>query len=916
MTRCITGSLMSQLKSVNSDDDLTELNQIFVSHQAQLLMQAGLLLSKLDCDSSQSDSILQLKHSLSRLKQCSESPQSEKAEAYQATIDLVKSQFSALLERSEINDKDKLTVLGKSIDTLKQMFDESSQKQQVLDKLRTTGISPLKQLSLKVLLICEDVDYVDFVDKQFQNTGVDITQTPSLKNLLAQLDNIHPQILIMCLADIDGALEKLTMVNSVFENRLINCQKIVIAPAENLDIRLKAIQSGCELVLVKSVDDHELLTYVRAMTEKLAGTKLNIAVLADSIDVANHHALVLKYAGMQTTVESSPTMFINNIQQQKPDLILIDVQYWQFSGLDLTKLVRQHLKYSQVPIILLASQQNQKQRIAASLTGVDAYLDRDISTNALVECIRNMAIRYRDVKKYLAKYSHQHLQFSSISSTSRDGYITCDHLGRIVSANNGALNMFAVSSANLINTAITDLFDKADHYWFKQDFERIEMKAIKADASVFSTDVSRYLWQLGDSTHCSLVIRDITTRKKFENTIQQAMADAENSNQAKSEFISAMSHELRTPLNAILGFAQLLEINRVDRLTDAQALFVKHIRDGGKHLLNLINDILDLAKIEAGEVAIQIEEVVIDDLVTKSVLLVEKQAQERGIQIHTTVSTPSKLPVFSDETRVTQVLINLLSNAVKYNCENGKITIDQHLIDKRTVGIYISDTGQGIPHSKRHQLFQPFNRLGAEATKIEGTGIGLSVAKKIMQLLGGRIDFKSEEGVGSTFWIELPLVEEAEQHAVEHYLHEVHVVPEMIENRVFTELKGKLLYIEDQEDNRNLFEALIKQFSGLELLLAEDAESGIKLALQELPDVIILDINLPGIDGYQALTKLRQISQTFAIPAIAITASAMSHDIERGLDAGFAHYMTKPIQVEELIGVLESLLPKIIAGSE
>jgi len=392
---------------------------------------------------------------------------------------------------------------------------------------------------------------------------------------------------------------------------------------------------------------------------------------------------------------------------------------------------------------------------------------------------------------------------------------------------------------------------------------------------------------------------------KHEKELKYALEAAEIANKAKSEFLSSMSHELRTPMNAILGFAQLLNFNPDKPLTTEQKNCVDQILNGGQHLLALINDILDLAKIEAGKVDLFIEEVDPNIIVEECLSMVTGIAAERGIKISIPEKSHKIPMVKADEIRFKQILLNLMSNAIKYNNENGHVSIAYELIADSTLRISITDTGKGILSNKQSELFQPFSRLGAENSEIEGTGIGLVVCKNLVELMNGAIGVNSETGKGSTFWFELPL---AIPKTVDTEIQET--IETSITSSQQHGINGTVLYIEDNPSNLRLLSMIISRIGGLSMISAHTAEIGIDIARNKHPDVIILDINLPGMSGLDAIRYLKKYDETKNIPVLAISAAATKRDIEKGLEAGFQHYLTKPINIVEVTNTIREVLEK------
>ncbi|MES2160330.1 MAG: ATP-binding protein [Pseudomonadota bacterium] len=381
--------------------------------------------------------------------------------------------------------------------------------------------------------------------------------------------------------------------------------------------------------------------------------------------------------------------------------------------------------------------------------------------------------------------------------------------------------------------------------------------------------------------------------------LEAARALAETANRAKSEFLSAMSHELRTPLNAVLGFAQLLASDKPPP-SASQQRSLDQILKGGWYLLQLINEILDLAMIESGKVTMSQESMGLSEVLRDCQALIGPQAEKRGIRLFF-ASLSEPFFVHADRTRVKQVMINLLSNAIKYNRRGGKVTVECAASGEGMVRISVTDTGAGLSPEQMAQLFQPFNRLGQEDGAEEGTGIGLVVTKQLTELMGGAIGVRSEIGVGTTFWIELaasnePVLEIAAFDSV------------MALNGKDNAVLRTLLYIEDNPANLSLVEQLIQRRSDLKLLTAIDGHSGIQLARAYQPDVILMDINLPGVSGYGCLKILQDDTATAHIPVVALSANAMSRDIEKGVEAGFFRYLTKPINVVEFMGALDLAL--------
>jgi signal transduction histidine kinase len=370
--------------------------------------------------------------------------------------------------------------------------------------------------------------------------------------------------------------------------------------------------------------------------------------------------------------------------------------------------------------------------------------------------------------------------------------------------------------------------------------------------------------------------------------LELARHQAESANQAKSVFLSNMSHELRTPLNAILGFSQILTADALPSSLDDKRKFANHILQSGRHLLTLINEILDLAKVESGAMSLSLEAVNVADMFAECETMIGPLAQARGIALE--FEPAGADCVLADRTRLKQILVNLLSNAVKYNREHGAVLVSSCCDGARGVRLAVKDTGSGLDAGQLGEIFQPFNRLGREGLHEEGTGIGLVLTKSLVEAMGGQIGIDSQPGIGSTFWVRLPGCEAAAlPRAAAPTLTLVTSAPPLPRRSV--------LYIEDNPTNLQLITELLRLRGDLDMLSATDGQSGVELARARLPHLILLDINLPDMDGFAVRRILRNDPRTADIPVIAVSASAMPRDLRRGAAAGFFRYITKPIDI-------------------
>jgi len=412
----------------------------------------------------------------------------------------------------------------------------------------------------------------------------------------------------------------------------------------------------------------------------------------------------------------------------------------------------------------------------------------------------------------------------------------------------------------------------------------------------FESSFSRFT-RAGEN-HLMLMASDITQRKQTETELIRARDEAQHASKAKSAFLARMSHELRTPMNAILGFAQVLEMEPA--LDPDLRGFVAEIHRAGDHLLEMINDLLDLSRIESGKLAFAVEATRLRPLIQQALQIIKPMQSTQQIVIHEH-DIPS-LHVLADAARLRQVLLNLLSNAIKYNRPGGQVDIECRQLGGKRLQLRITDTGPGLTEEQIKLLFRPFERLGAEFSAVDGAGIGLALSKQLTELMGGELGVESTPGQGSTFWIELPLALSASKGTAAP-------APAADQGK-----KLCVLYVEDNAANLRVVEAMLRRQPSLQLLTATNGEDGLELARRVKPALILLDIHLPGMSGYQVLAALQDDPGTRDIPVIALSADAMPLDIETGLKAGFRRYLTKPIKTNELLEAIAAVLVRPLPG--
>ncbi len=498
------------------------------------------------------------------------------------------------------------------------------------------------------------------------------------------------------------------------------------------------------------------------------------------------------------------------------------------------------------------------------------------------------------------------------------GYCTLSDQGLVLQANLTAGALLGLARSQVIGKPICRFISKADqdvYYLHRKmlveqgDSQSCELQMVRADGLAFwASLVSSEAEDADGEVVHRIVLSDISDCKRMELALQvqnaaleEAKRVADQANRAKSEFLSSMSHELRTPLNAILGFAQLLEGGEPPP-TPGQKSRVDQILKAGWYLLDLVNEILDLAVIEAGSVSLALEPLLVSEVLDDCQAMIAPLAQTSGITVNYG-SLDAPLWVLADRLHLKQVLVNLINNAIKYNRPGGTVEVACCIGTRGRLRTSVRDTGHGLSAEKLDQLFQPFNRLGQEAGSVKGTGIGLVVSKRLVELMGGEIGVHSTEGEGTVFWVESDLADAPALAAdlVDGAASAAHGPSEPAPVHANTR-QHSVLYVEDNPENLQLVEELLARRPELQLLSARDAPSGIALAHSQQPSIILMDIHLPGMSGLAALKMLREDPRTQHIPVVAVSANAMATEIESGLEAGFFRYITKPIKIDAFMG--------------
>ena len=505
-------------------------------------------------------------------------------------------------------------------------------------------------------------------------------------------------------------------------------------------------------------------------------------------------------------------------------------------------------------------------------------------------------------------------KFRGLLESAPDPMVIVNAKGEIVLVNSQTEQMFGYQRQELLGKPIEILIPArfagrhpgARNSFFEKAQPRAmgagaELYAVRRDGTEFPVEISLSPLRTEGEMLVSSAIRDITGRRQIERKLQEQKLELEQASRAKDRFLASMSHELRTPLNAILGFGQLLHNEKLP-LNDAQRhAFAGNIVQAGQHLLHLINETLDLAKIEVGAVTLSLEPVALDDLLREAGKMVEAMAETRGVELR--LPPAGKLYVQADRIRLRQIVLNLLSNAVKYNHQGGHVWVDCGQGDTGRAWVSVKDDGAGLTPEQVAGLFQPFNRLGQEGGAEEGSGIGLVLSKRLAELMNAAITVSSAVDYGSTFTLELQAAEAPVANGTAPRPEPSWAPPQ-------GDLHGKttLLYVEDNPANLKLVQEIVKLHLEVELLSATDGLTGVAMAREYRPAVILMDMNLPGISGREAQRRLKKDPVTASIPVIALSANAMPLDVEAALEAGFFRYLTKPLNINDFLSVVRDAL--------
>ena len=764
-----------------------------------------------------------------------------------------------------------------------------------------------------VFIVEENVEFAEHISLNLSQHGY---QTRVLSNLLSfrtAIQEIIPEAIIMGMSFKDdknaGAKALLDLKNKTE----IEVPVIFVSNYDDLESRLKAVRAGSARYFTKPLDMNKV---VDSLSELIIGTPsepYRIMVIDDDKPLTDFYKSTLGKYGIHVITVNDPMEALGTIKETQPELILIDVYMPACSGFELASIIRQQENFAGISIIFLSNEKDFEQQISVLEKGGDDFLVKPVDPDLLVTSIITRVSRARTLSRmsYSLHAALREVENRNFALNQHSAISITNVKGEIISINDKFRELTGYAKEEIVGQAHAYM-DSGVHSaaFFDELWDTIRAGKVwqnelceKGKNGVLfwaNTTIVPFMDEQKRPYQYVAIQNDITARIEAERSLSEAHNIAVNASQAKTDFLSKMSHELRTPLNAILGFSQLLQSAPGRKPDDAEAQYSQEIYDAGVHLLNLINDTLDLSRIEIGQLKIDPIAVPLKSFLEQCCSLVSPIAKVKNILLVQSSSDEEKLVVKADPLRLKQVILNLLSNAIKYNKQNGSVEISHKRENENTIMIEIVDSGTGIPDEQGDILFQPFSRLSIHKQE-EGAGIGLALSKHLIELMDGEIGFVSQLNKGTRFWIKL---QEETLGPTGIFQQKELSVP--VKNDIAKSYT--VLYVEDNLRNLSLIKEILTKRPNIDLIHASTAEHGIELAELHHPDIILMDIQLPGMSGLDGLKILKQNKKCDDIPVIAISAYASDQDMEHAYEVGFDEYITKPINVENFLNTIDNFV--------
>jgi len=730
--------------------------------------------------------------------------------------------------------------------------------------------------------------------------------------MLQALSGQYPKLLITDVQLSDKNTDQDLWYENLNDSQVAQLPIIFIADNNDIETRLHAVRSGATWFCTRPIDTGIIMAKIREVTSGIPKDPFRVMVISDDIPMANFYAMVLGQEGMDVTLIDDPSLTLEKIEHSRPELVLMNLSLPGFTALELTEIIRQEDDFAGVAIVFLSDDENLSNQLTAINSGGDDFISLPVEPERLIARISARVSRARTLN------TMNHNLFTALRELENQQFALDQHAivsitninGTIIYVNDKLCNITGYSRAELIGKDHRILNSGMhDNEFFKNMWTTINEGNVwqgeicnrkkNGDLYWLATTIVPFIDTQSRPYQYVSINSDISYRKFTEKDLLEARDIAINASQAKSDFLSKMSHELRTPLNAVLGFSQLLESSKEHPLSENQLQYITEIHNAGNHLLSLINEVLDLSRIEADQLITENVTIPVSSFLDECVALIQPLAKQKYIEIYALYQEFDELFAYADPLRLKQVMVNLLSNAVKYNKSPGFINIEVGC-KQENILIEVTDSGDGIRPDQIDNLFQPFTRL-PQHKKIEGVGIGLALCKRLTELMGGRIGVHSSPGIVTTFWIEIPKADQGRREDKFPFTVDAN------NNKSSTPVKPlMLLYIEDNDSNLLLLkEFLAEHLLNTEVVHAYTIKSGIELAKEIQPDIILMDLELPDMSGFEGFNLLKQEQMLKSIPVIAVSAYADRENIQLALKLGFDDYITKPLDINRLRVAIE-----------
>jgi PAS domain S-box-containing protein len=716
----------------------------------------------------------------------------------------------------------------------------------------------------------------------------------------------------------DGRLTGKLAPEAIFRRNDHRVPMIFVAYDNDIQVHFDAIRSGCVHYCLTPVNDGKLVEMAEVLISGGPRDPYRVMIIDADRIMTGFYESILRDEGMQVSVIADPLRTIDSVRDYRPELILINLHLPSCTGLELTTVIRQREHLSGISIIFLSTEADFDRQLAAINTGGDDLLTVPVDPQLLITTINSRVERARTLNRinYDLLNALRELENQQNAMDQHAIISICNINGSLIYVNEKFCAISGYPRSEVLGRDYLFLrSDLHDEELYRRIWRTLlagevwqgEVCNRKKNGDLYWVNVTMVPFRDEEDRPYQFVSisSDITARIVAEQNMLKARDTAVTANQTKSDFLSKMSHELRTPLNAVMGFSQLLETNTGDDLTDQQRQYVREIRNAGTHLLNLINEVLDLSRIESNQLTVENITIPLALFLDECHALVMPMARDKNITVRKNYRHLADAAVHADPVRLKQVMVNLLSNAIKYNTPAGQVLIQANTQGDAKIVIEVVDTGEGMDASQLDSLFKPFTRLPQHKHE-EGVGIGLALSKRLCELMGGSIGVSSKVGVGSRFWIALDrmTLQDLDDDAGARH------AAAKPGGRLLDNLPLKLIYIEDNLANFKLVREILLSHPGLSLQHAETVPAGIELAVAQRPDIILMDLQLPGMDGYEGLRHLRTLQGMGSLPVIAISAFANEENIRLAISEGFDDYITKPIDIDGLLNSLNRVIER------